>query len=69
MTLGSSRWTESGGSYRTLQRWYQTPLDWETPLWAMVRTHLLEPNGGVLAAIEVEASTAGKRSHGLGRFY
>jgi hypothetical protein len=25
--LGLSRWTERGGSYRTVQRWFQTPLE------------------------------------------
>ena len=26
--LGISRWTEGGGSYRTVQRFFNTPLDW-----------------------------------------
>ena len=29
--LGLSRWTEKGGSYRTLQRWYQTPINSTMP--------------------------------------
>jgi hypothetical protein len=44
--LGRSRWTEGGGSYRTRQRWVQTPLDWGVLLWAVVRGHWLDPNGG-----------------------
>jgi hypothetical protein len=44
-TLGLSRWTESGGSYRTLQRCMQTPLDWGVLLWTVVRVHLLNPQG------------------------
>jgi putative transposase len=36
--LGLSRWTESGGSYRTLQRWYQTPLAWAELMWVLVRS-------------------------------
>ena len=69
-TLGLSRWTEAGGSYRTLQRWYQTPLDWAMVLWIMVRTHLLDPNGVyLLAGDEVVVSKAGKTTYGLGRFY
>lgn len=68
--LGLSRWTEGGGSYRTLQRWYQTPLDWATLLWVIVRTYLLHPNGVyLLAGDEVVVSKAGKTTHGLGRFY
>ena len=68
--LGLSRWTERGGSYRTLQRWFQTPLDWAGLLWAVVRVHLLDPNGAyILAGDEVVVSKAGKTTHGLGRFY
>ena len=44
-TLGLSRWSEGGGSCRTLQRWYQTPLDWATLLGTVIRTHLLKPSG------------------------
>jgi putative transposase len=69
-TLGLSRWTEVGGSCRTLQRWYQTPLDWATLVWVVVRTHLLKPNGVyLLAGDEVVVSKAGQHTHGLGRFY
>lgn len=43
--LGLSRWTEKDGSYRTLQRWYQTPLNWGLLLWTVGRVHLLDPDG------------------------
>ena len=26
--LGLSRWTEKGGSYRTVQRFFKTKIDW-----------------------------------------
>lgn len=69
-TLGLSRWTETGGSYRTLQRCMQTPLDWGLLLWTVVRVHLLKSEGEyVLAGDEVVVSKAGKMTHGLGRFY
>lgn len=68
--LGLSRWTEAGGSYRTLQRWMQTPVDWGLLLWTVIRVHLLDPTGlYVLAGDEVVVSKAGKMTHGLGRFY
>src|SRR5687767_11791517 len=68
--LGVSRWTEHGGSYRTIQRWMQTPVDWGPVLWTVVRVHLLASNGVyLLAGDEVVVSKAGKRTHGLGRFY
>lgn len=69
-TLGLSRWSEAGGSYRTFQRCMQTPLDWGLLLWTVVRVHLLKPEGEyVLAGDEVVVSKAGKLTHGLGRFY
>ena len=68
--LSLARWTERGGSYRTIQRWYHTPLDWAAILWAVVRIHLLVPNGDyLLAGDEVVISKAGKATHGRGRFY
>jgi putative transposase len=68
--LNIARWAERGGSYRTIQRWYHTPLDWAGMLWAIVRIHLLEPDGEyLLAGDEVVISKAGKKTHGRGRFY
>jgi putative transposase len=69
-TLGLSRWTEKGGSVRTLQRWMHTDIDWGAVLWGVVCTHLLERDKPyILAADEVVVSKAGKKTHGLGRFY
>jgi len=68
--LSIARWTERGGSYRTVQRWYHTPLDWATVLWTIVQVYLLKPDGEyVLAGDEVVISKAGKMTHGRGRFY
>lgn len=41
--LSIARWTEGGGSYRNIQRWHHTPLDWAPLLWAVVKGHLLKP--------------------------
>ena len=68
--LSIARWTERGGSYRTIQRWYDTPLDWAAMLWAIIQRHWLDPEGEyVLAGDEVVISKAGKATHGRGRFY
>lgn len=68
--LGLSRWTEKGGSYRTLQRLYQTPTNWFLIHWTLLQTHLLRSDGlYLLAGDEVVVSKAGKRTHGVGRFY
>ena len=68
--LSLARWTERGGSYRTVQRWYHTPLDWASILWSMIQVYLLKPDGEyLLAGDEVVISKAGKTTHGRGRFY
>ncbi len=68
--LNIARWTERGGSYRTVQRWYHTPLDWATILWAIVQVYLLKPDGEyLLAGDEVVISKAGDKTYGRGRFY
>jgi putative transposase len=68
--LSLSRWSEDGGSYRTIQRWFQTRLDWGVLLWAIIKAHLVDPNGVyVLAGDDVVVSKAGKKTYGVGRFY
>lgn len=68
--LSIARWTEHGGSYRTVQRWYHTPMDWAMVLWIIVQVYLLNPDGEyLLAGDEVVISKAGKTTHGRGRFY
>ena len=68
--LSLSRWAEKGGSYRTLQRVYQTPINWLVLHWTFIQAHLLSPNGEyILAADEVVVSKVGKKTYGVGRFY
>ena len=38
--LGISRWAGKGGSYRTIQRWYQTTLPWAAMFWIFYQKHL-----------------------------
>jgi putative transposase len=68
--LGLSRWTEKGGSYRTLQRIYQSKMDWALLHWQIIKAHLIEPDGlYLLAGDDVVVSKAGKQTYGVGRFY
>ena len=41
--LGISRWTEKGGSYRTVQRWFNMVLLRAQMSWLFFRTHLYRP--------------------------
>ena len=39
---GMARWADTGGSYRTLQRFFTTSLSWGTLQWVLIRHHLFE---------------------------
>ena len=68
--LGLSRWTEKGGSYRTIQRLYHSVLPWTALHWAFFRKRLLKPDDEyIIAGDEVVVSKAGKKTHGLDRFF
>jgi putative transposase len=67
---GLSRWTERGGSYRTLQRLFNTTLSWGQVHWLVIRQHLLgDETQWLLAGDEVVVSKSGKKTHGLDRFF
>ena len=40
---GMARWSGRGGSYRTIQRFFQTPIVWATLMWLVFRAHLHRP--------------------------
>jgi len=68
--LGLSRWTEKGGSYRTIQRFYHTALAWKAIHWLFFWKRLLKPEDEhIIAGDEVVVSKAGHETHGLDRFY
>jgi hypothetical protein len=68
--LGLSRWTEKGGSYRTIQRFYHSALPWKSIHWLFFRERFLDPDDEYIAAgDEVVVSKAGKETHGLDRFF
>ena len=68
--LGLSRWTEKGGSYRTIQRLYHSVLPWKAIHWLFFRKHFLKSEDEYLVAgDEVVVSKAGKKTHGLDRFF
>ena len=68
--LNISRWTEKGGSYRTVQRFFNTILPWGSMCWLFFKTHLLQHNSDYLIAVdETIVSKAGKSTYGLDRFF
>ena len=68
--LGIARWSEQGGSYRTVQRFFNTTIPWAKVLWIFFRQHLLDPLGTyILAGDETVVTKAGKKTFGLDRFF
>ena len=68
--LELSRWTEKGGSYRTLQRLYHTPLLWLQIQWVFFTSQFHKTAREYIAAgDEVVFGKAGKETYGLGRFF
>jgi hypothetical protein len=68
--LGLSRWTEKGGSYRTVQRFFYTVIPWAQVFWAFFREHLLDRQDTyLLAGDECVVTKAGKQTHGLDYFF
>ncbi len=67
---GISRWTDTGGSYRTVQRFFATAIPWAQLLWVFCRQHLVRPDDVyLLAGDEVVVTKAGKTTFGLDRFF
>ncbi len=67
---GLSRWAGKGGSYRTVQRFFNTTLNWGHLQWLVIRTHLLEAEEVLLVSGDhVVVTKAGKQTHGLDRFF
>jgi hypothetical protein len=68
--LGLSRWTEKGGSYRTIQRFYHNAISWKVIQWLFFRAHFLKSEDEyIIAGAEVVVSKAGKATYGLDRFF
>jgi DDE superfamily endonuclease len=67
---GIARWTDKGGSYRTIQRFFTTSLSWGTLQWVLIRHHLFEHDDVlVMGGDEVVVTKSGKQTYGLDRFF
>ena len=68
--LGISRWAGKGGSYRTIQRFFATPISWVQIFWQFFLQHLYQPEAEyILTGDECVATKSGKHTYGLDRFF
>src|SRR4030095_7550549 len=68
--LGLSRWAGTGGSYRTIQRFFATALPWATLFWVFFRHHIYRAAEVYRRVGEkVGATKAGKHTYGRDRFF
>ena len=68
--LGISRWTDKGGSYRTIQRFFATDLAWMELLVKFFETHLFDLFGEwIFAGDATTVTKSGHRTHGIGHFF
>src|SRR5215831_10355575 len=69
MMLGLSRWAGTGGSSRTIQRFFATALPWATLLWVFFRHPVYRAaEVSLLVGDAVVATKAGKHPYGRDRF-
>jgi hypothetical protein len=68
--LGLSRWAGTGGSARTVQRFFSTVIPWATRFWGVLRQHGYRPEEvDLLGGDAVVATKAGHHTPGLDRFF
>jgi putative transposase len=68
--LGISRWAEKGGSYRTIQRFFNTTIGWAKVNWFFIRHHLLDRQDTILIGGDESVVTkSGRKTYGLDRFF
>ena len=68
--LGISRWTENGGSYRTIQRFFMSYLPWEKLNFLLLKPIIKESKGVLLIAGDATTVTkSGKSTFGVSKFY
>lgn len=67
---GMARWTDKGGSYRTIQRFFYTTIPWALVFWLFFRHWLLNTDDVyLLAGDESVVTKSGKKTYGLDRFF
>ncbi len=68
--LGISRWAGKGGSYRTVQRFFNTVIPWAQVFSRFFKQHLYRPEGEyILVGDESVVTKSGKATYGLDYFF
>jgi len=68
--LGLSRWAGKGGSYRTVQRFFNTVIPWPQVFGTFFQQHLHQPEGEyILVGDECVVTKSGRETHGLDHFF
>ena len=68
--LGLSRWAGTGGSYRSIQRFFYTSIPWAQVFWTFFEGHLLDKaDTYLLAGDESVVTKAGKETYGRDYFF
>ena len=68
--LGISRWADKGGSYRTVQRFFNTAISWPKVFLCFFMQHLfLSGTEYFLVGDESVVTKSGKETHGLDYFF
>ena len=67
--LGISRWTEKGGSYRTIQRFFNLSISWCKINWFVIRHVLLGKGDILMAGDETTVTKSGKKHLALIVFF
>ena len=67
--LGISRWTKKGGSYRTIQRFFNQTFSWCRLNGYLLAGCLSDDDAILIAGDETTITKSGKRTYGLGRYF
>ena len=68
--LGLSRWTGKGGSYRTIQRFFNAFIPWSEVFLQIFAQHLYQPEGEyILVGDESTVTKSGNETFGLDHFF
>jgi putative transposase len=68
--LGISRWAGTGGSYRSIQRFFYTVIPWSQVFWEFIHNNLMKKEDVyLLAGDECVVTKSGKKTYGLDLFF